>query len=343
MAGNFNIVLPGLQPVGGVVKCMDYAVHAESIGLSVRIFSPESPRSANKLFRRKDFARLRDGGASFHSRYELAFEPESIYFFSLPSDFESIEPLMRSGLEPGNIIHIIQNTRHAASWFENGYAIRLLSRPMRRIAISKIVSDAIKPFVNPDSECKVIPLGHKADYFSKYRRSGFKSPLRIGYTSWKSDFGHRLRDIFSGDRRFVFKSIDEFVNWPTLRKFYSSIDVFVGTPLEKEGFYLPGLEAMAAGCIVLMPDAEGNLAYCNYGENCIFYELENVESARKAIIDIRDAETSQIQSIRTSANNTVEEFSLENERRLFAQFVGGPEKMAASRPEVALNRPAVNF
>lgn len=36
-----------------------------------------------------------------------------------------------------------------------------------------------------------------------------------------------------------------------------------------EGFYLPPLEAMAAGCLVICPPAVGNLAHCIDGYNCL--------------------------------------------------------------------------
>ena len=33
-------------------------------------------------------------------------------------------------------------------------------------------------------------------------------------------------------------------------------------PLAEEGFYLPALEAMAMGCVVICPDCVGNRAFC---------------------------------------------------------------------------------
>ena len=45
--------------------------------------------------------------------------------------------------------------------------------------------------------------------------------------------------------------------------------VAVCLPHPTEGFYLPALEAMARGCVVVTLDAVGNRSFCRDGENCI--------------------------------------------------------------------------
>ena len=49
-----------------------------------------------------------------------------------------------------------------------------------------------------------------------------------------------------------------------------------------EGFCLPLLEAMAAGCPVVCTDAHGNRDFCRDGENCLIVEPEP-ESVRAAL------------------------------------------------------------
>ncbi|MEO5629165.1 MAG: glycosyltransferase [Thermomonas sp.] len=51
--------------------------------------------------------------------------------------------------------------------------------------------------------------------------------------------------------------------------------VAVVLPLAREGFYLPGLEAMASGCAVVMPDAVGNRAYAVPGHNVLMPNMES--------------------------------------------------------------------
>jgi len=47
----------------------------------------------------------------------------------------------------------------------------------------------------------------------------------------------------------------------------SEIAIFL--PFEREGFYLPALEGMAVGCIVVCPDCIGNRSYSHVGKNSI--------------------------------------------------------------------------
>ena len=57
--------------------------------------------------------------------------------------------------------------------------------------------------------------------------------------------------------------------------------VTVLVPNPKEGFYLPGVEAMAAGTLVVCPDCVGNRSYCMDGENCFrpAYDEEAIVAA----------------------------------------------------------------
>ncbi len=47
-------------------------------------------------------------------------------------------------------------------------------------------------------------------------------------------------------------------------------DLAVTLPLEREGFYLPALEAMAMGTTVICLDAGGNRSFCQARHNCLF-------------------------------------------------------------------------
>ncbi len=59
-------------------------------------------------------------------------------------------------------------------------------------------------------------------------------------------------------------------------------------PNPKEGFYLPAVEAMAAGTLVVCPDCIGNRSYCIDGENCFrpaFDRSAIVAAAERALRD----------------------------------------------------------
>ncbi|PZX14344.1 glycosyl transferase family 1 [Palleronia aestuarii] len=321
MSRRFHVVLPTLKPVGGIVKCYDYIAHALAFGLDVRVYCCERPEQAPHLFQNPRLAPVSARALPYHGYERLFAAPDDLYFFSLPTDFRHVEPLLRQGVPARNILHIVQNTRHAQVTFQDGYARRLLSRPMSRITINDEVRDAIRPFLHDGSALANIPLGHDCAFFERAPRIPPGRPLRVGFTTWKSQFGHRLAASLAGDDRFSFHAMGGTVAWPELRDFYHSVDVLLCTPNRLEGFYLPGLEAMAAGCIVVTPDVEGNMSYCRFDKNCFEYRFEDMADATHALERILALDTEELGALHDRAGETWRARSLDAEREMFRAFL----------------------
>ena len=102
--------------------------------------------------------------------------------------------------------------------------------------------------------------------------------------------------------------------------FYAAIataEVAVCLPSPREGFYLPGLEAMGLGTPVVLPDCVGNRAYAADGVNCLMPPL-----AANALADAVSAFlTDTSLAARCSANglNTAANHTQEAERAAFAR------------------------
>jgi hypothetical protein len=315
--------------------------HARRLGLGVAVYCDEGPEAAGELRRGPGrIAGILDA-VPFRPRAALPFAPDDLYFFSLPSDFRLIEPLLRRGIPTRNIIHIIQGTRHAEAAFQNGYALRLLTRPMSRILINEQVREAVSRFLNPLSYTRVIPLAHDGAYFHDGRDEGRDegrdgerggerggtsgegggAPLRVGYTDWKSDIGDRVARRLEGDGRFAFRALRGPAGWPEIRAFYHGIDVLLCAPGPQEGFYLPGLEAMAAGCVVVTPDVGGNMAYCRFDENCLGYAFDDPGSAAEALGRAAEMGGSERAALLAEGDRTWRAHGLGGERRLFGAFL----------------------
>lgn len=322
MHDDFRMILPSLHSAGGILKCFDYANHALSQGYKVTVYSPHTPAEVGIVFKRDDFAHFVQGGATFLPRKALPFDPECLYFFSLPTDFKFIEPFVERGLPTKRVVHIIQGKRHSSVDFQDGYAIRLLSRPMSRITINAIVRRAIDPYLNRSAICETIPLAHNTDYFRAPLRTLMQGrKLKVGYMTWKSDIGDRIAHLLASDARFSFTAVREPLDWPQLRKFYAELDVYLCAPKPQEGFYLPGLEAMAAGAVVLTPDVGGNMIYCRFGENCMDYDFDDAQSGAAALKHLTDAAPQRITALQRQGHATIEAFSLDQERARFGAFI----------------------
>jgi glycosyltransferase involved in cell wall biosynthesis len=98
--------------------------------------------------------------------------------------------------------------------------------------------------------------------------------------------------------------------------------VFLATPLVEEGFYMPGLEAMAAGAVVISSDAGGNRAYCRFGENCIEVSMDDARDYVGALEGLRASGEDEIERLRTNGYQTVGRHTLERERERFGEFMG---------------------
>lgn len=329
MAGRFIALTPTYSPVGGVVKIFDYVNHARRLGMDVQVYCPRRFAADLPVFQSDRFAHLPgDRGVEFIQGHRIGIRPADVVFFSWPTDWQRISTRLPSGMAHERVIHIIQNIRHANPTWIHGYGTRLLARPMSRIMIAPQVDEAIRPFVHRSSPAEVILEGHDWPYFSKERSGGLGRPVRVAYTTWKSQVGVEVEDRLSGDGEFEFRSIRSTVGWPELRELYHWADVFLATPFAEEGFYLPGLEAMAAGALVVSSDAGGNRAYCEFGVNCLHAELDDASSYVAALVTLSEMPDDRVTAMRRAAYTVLEQHTLEAEADHFGRFLDQIEAMS---------------
>jgi glycosyltransferase involved in cell wall biosynthesis len=313
---------PTFRPVGGVVKIFDYVNHARSLGYGPVIACPEQYKRGLPLFKISRFSdNSPENGIKFTTPEKVSVGPNDLAFLSWPTHYEIVEPRMSRWTQHEQIIFIVQNVRWANPSFTNGYAVRLLSRPMARIMTNDVVLDATKPYLNLSSISEVILLGHDCGFFAKERTGGLGTPIKVGYTTWKSDVGDEVASLLRSSSDFRFRAIREPVSWEELRELYHWADVFLATPLVEEGFYLPGLEAMAAGAVVISSDAGGNRAYCNFGENCIQVDFDDAEGYAGALKQLSSESPKEVERLRRNGYETVGRHTLDHERERFGEFL----------------------
>lgn len=313
---------PTFRPVGGVVKVFDYVNHARSLGYEPVIACPEPYKPGLPLFEIPRFSGISpDNGVKFTDLEKVTVGPHDLAFLSWPTHYEIVEPRLSRWTRHEQVIFIVQNVRWANPSFTGGYALRLLSRPMARIMTNDVVLEAVKPYLNPSSMSEVILLGNESSFFAKERRGGLGNPVKVGYTTWKSGVGDEVARILADDRRFEFRAIREPVGWKELRELYHWSDVFLATPLVEEGFYMPGLEAMAAGAVVISSDAGGNRAYCRFGENCVGVRFEDAGGYVEALKSLREGSAQEVERLRGAGYEAVKQHTLEHERERFGEFM----------------------
>lgn len=317
-----HVLTPTYKPVGGVVKIFDYVSHALSFGYRVSVWSPQPFDADLPLFAIDRFRELADHpDVEYHSRDRLVFRERDLAFVSLPKNYEVAYRSLPSGMSPERIIHFIQNVRHVNPHWGEGYPLRLLTRPAARISMNPIVADTIAPWLDPRGLHRTIHLGHDVAYFAGRRSGPLHAPVRVAHTAWKSDIGDRTEAALQGDPGFTFRAIRETVPWSDLRELYSWADVFLCAPHAEEGMYLPGVEAMAAGCLVVTADAGGNMAYSHPGENCLLAEYDDAEGYAAALRRFAGMPEDQVARFRAAGHEATAAFGMERERDALRQFL----------------------
>jgi glycosyltransferase involved in cell wall biosynthesis len=94
--------------------------------------------------------------------------------------------------------------------------------------------------------------------------------------------------------------------------------------LYQEGFYLPALEGMAAGTLVVCPDCVGNRSFCINGLNSFVpaYTLANILDDAENALRISPV---KIQEMQINAARTVANHGLLEERRAFLELLDNIE------------------
>lgn len=322
MTGRLWALTPSYRPVGGVVKILDYVNHALDAGREVVLACPKGSDPDSPLWRMDAFADLPDDPrVRFLEDLRIAPDHDDVVFFSWPSHVRDVTERLTDGFPLSRVVHIVQNTRHANPTFAGGWGVRALARPLTRIMINRQVADACEPFLNPRGITEVIPLGHGADFFATDRAPGLPDTITVGYTTWKSDVGDRVAKLLADDPRFRFEAIRDAADWHELRGLYEASDVFLCAPGPQEGFYLPGLEAMAARSVVLTPDVGGNLAYAFFDENCLEVPFEDEAGYADCLRSVADLPVDRIEQLRDAGTARVRAHSLSQEAERFTTLL----------------------
>lgn len=322
-----DVLVPFWGLAGGVIKVLDYADHATQLGIDVFLWAPPVPDSSDLAMTLPVVERLLNSNrVTIRPIEELALTPESMVLFTEVGHHTLIERATREPLG-ANLIHLVQGTRHANPLWNDGLNYRLLHRPMTRIAVTDVVAEALAPIVNTEHRTVTIREGHDWPYFTGRpapRDVAVTRPIRLLYTTWKSDLGERIAERITNsnaDQAIACIGVTTELGWPTLRNRYHGADVFVCTPGPEEGFYLPGLEAMAAGVAVVTALVGGNADYVRADQNALVVPYDDVDAHVDAIERLAN-DPALIARLVDAGSQTVLDHTLGNEREAFADLLG---------------------
>lgn len=216
------------------------------------------------------------------------------------------------------IINLIQHVRHA---YPDNSRYSFLKDKAIRICVSPEIKTYLEETHQVNGELFVIPCGldlselpQPLDWEQKdcdILICALKEPI----------LGQQLKKELETTENKVELLTAQLSRAEYLQKLNSAkMTVFLPNQQEGEGFYLPALEGMALGTLVICPDCIGNRSFCLSWYNCIRPEYR-VESLLNAIQQALQYPRSKIGEILTQAKQTANEHSLLKERQAFLEIL----------------------
>lgn len=286
---------------GGHLKHAQYTAHARATGFDARVTFSGEPTT-------KALARERETLWPGPAADDWNPAPDDVLFLA-GTDWRYLAARGLADL-PNPRINLVQHVRHGHMGTE---LFRYLSRRAVRICVSPEVADAVHPHAN--GPVLTIPA---ATDLAPCRRAGPGEDAVAVFACKAPDLGRALSAELDA-RGVGHRTVFDFVDRDAFLGMLANTEVAVVLPRPEEGFYLPALEAMAAGCLVVTTDCVGNRGFCNDGENCVVgrdaASLADAVSAALAMTETGRA------ALHAAAAATVTAHSLAAERRRFRELL----------------------
>ena len=226
--------------------------------------------------------------------------------------------LVESGLDtlPNPRINLVQHVRHAYKGTER---YSYLAMKAIRICVSQEVADAISATRRVNGPVLTIPNGTDLESLTLSRSSLAGRPARrhlvtiVGYK--RPDLARALSDRLHEDG-IPHMTLTELLERSAFLSFLTESEIVVCLPHVEEGFYLPALEGMASGCLVVTLDCIGNRGFCHDEVNC-FIARDDTDSLIQATKQAVRMATTEREGMLSRAKNTVVEHALHTERKRF--------------------------
>jgi glycosyltransferase involved in cell wall biosynthesis len=235
---------------------------------------------------------------------------------------EDADVLLLAGLDweavpdpaPAPVINLIQGVRHG----DPGDPRRpFLARPAVRICVSDEVAAAIRSTGIVNGPVHVIPNGIDLGDLPPADSHRDVPVLIAGMKN--PPLARALHDRLRVSGIHAECLVEPLPRLEFLGRLARSA-VAVTLPVEREGFFLPALEAMAAGAVVVCPDCVGNRGFCRDQETAFrpAYRLEEVFEATVAAVR-QPAQAAE--AMRQAAAAEVRLHGLEAERLAFLRIL----------------------
>lgn len=239
-------------------------------------------------------------------------------------DWQMIERADRPE-SPIPIVNLIQHVRHADPDDKLGRN-RFLPHKAIRICVSPEIAQAITQTGQVRGPVFTIPDAVDLERLAGFKRPGPAELDLLVVANKQPESGRAILDLLRDHGRSEIVDVRSPQDLVLDLIGRAAVTVFVPNP--KEGFYLPALEGMALGTIVVCPDCVGNRSFCIDRENCFrpAYDVDTiVADAREAL-----ARRNELGEMIERATETAARHDLRDERRAFLEILERVDELWAA-------------
>jgi hypothetical protein len=208
------------------------------------------------------------------------------------------------------VLNLIQHVRHGADW---SIQWNFLNHKAIRLCVSQEVADAV---AEGGSHGPIVVIPNGVDVPIVFPDASGVRPVDLLIAGLKQPaMATRVAKQLARTGRSI-----EVLTDPVLRGDFldamrrARVALFL--PNETEGFYLPALEGMALGTIVVCPDCVGNRSFCIPGVNAFRppFRFDDLVQATETALTLEEPAA---EALRRGAIETVRNYSLAAERQKF--------------------------
>lgn len=254
------------------------------------------------------------------------YQPDLLFLEGM--DWEFLKPSERAE-PPMPVVNLIQGLRHADS---GNPRYEFLTHPATRICVSPEVQAALEGTrrVNGRLVTNINGIDPRAMPALRPAEKRMWDLVVVGakHPGRARAIGEKLAKLaekkmgilpapFPGLR---LKVLDEMVEREKFLEILVDARAALFMPLEQEGFYLPALEAMALGTLVICPDVVGNRSFCLDGLNCLRPPFTDDALLRSCRFGLR-LSVADRQTLTQGGRKMAENHTLEGERRGFRSIL----------------------
>jgi hypothetical protein len=213
---------------------------------------------------------------------------------------------------PMPVINLIQHVWHADPADKLGRA-RFLPNKAIRICVSPEVTHAIEQTGRVRGPVFTIPDAIDVERLARHAGSGPPDLDLLVLANKQPQMGHAVLEQLADAGRA--QIVDTRSPREEVLDLLGRAAVTVFVPNPKEGFYLPALEGMALGTIVVCPECIGNRSYCLDRANCFrpAYGVEPIVAAAREAL----ARRAELGGMIQAAAETAVRHDLRDERSAF--------------------------